>query len=266
MKAIANTTISFGMVRIPVQVLQAIETKSDVTFKLAGPEGEPLTQQYVDPDGNVVARDDMQRGQFVGGDFFPISKDDLKAIEDSTKIEGLPIDELVDADEFWTRAHRICGLYYVAAAKGGVNSLKLFVDLLAERGEVMVTKWTARSRQKQLVLWPKDGLMYASVVAFAGDVREPDEACRAHLAGAYSEKEFAQANAFFEAIAQPRSTALEMEVDDAIALKAKLVDDALAGQAIHVPEATSQAEAPSALADALTASLAALETQQKAAA
>lgn len=264
MKAITNTTISFGMVRLPVQVMQAIETANDVTFKLAGPKGEPLTQFYADPDGTVVPRDDMQKGMFQGEQFFPISKDDLAAIEDATKIEGLPIDEVVDADEFWSRAHRICGMYYVQSsqsktAKGSINAFKLFVDVLEARGEVMVTKWTARSRQKQLVLWPKDGILYASALTFAGDVREADDGVRAHLAGTYSQAEYEMADKLLAAMRQDRSTALEMEVDDAVVLKAKLVDDALAGHGIEAPvRSTPDVQKTTALADSLAASLAAL--------
>src|SRR4051812_18449463 len=113
MKAIANTNIRLGLVNLPVQVVQAVETANDVTFKQAGPAGEKLTQQYVTPDGTPISRDLMQKGVFVGEEFFPISKDDLTAIDEATKLADLSIEEVVPADEFWSRAQRITGLYYL---------------------------------------------------------------------------------------------------------------------------------------------------------
>ena len=123
----------------------------------------------------------------------------------------------------------------------------------------MVTKWTARSRQKLLVLWVNEqGLLMASGLNFEGDVREPDEACRAHLAGAYSDQELAMAQQLLTVFYKETPTALSMEVDEAVALKHALVADALAGQVIDAPEKPKATEPVSALADALSASIAAL--------
>lgn len=261
MKAISNTTLRMGLVTIPMQVCQGVETANDVTFKQAGPNGESLRQAYLLPDSTECPRDDMQKGIFQGGDFFPVSKSDLNAIAEATKRPDLEVLEVIDAEDFWSEAHRITDLYYLQSpAKGGnPNAFKLFVDALESASQVIVTKWTARSRQKLLVLWPKNGLLMGSGLAFEGDVREPDEHTRAHLAGAYSQQEAEMAQQLLGMYHKDKPTALSMEVDEAVAMKHKLVDDALAGLGVDVPkDTTPQPAKNAALADALSATLAAM--------
>ncbi len=264
MKAIANTTLSLGLINLPVQVAQAMETANDVTFKQAGPNGESLRQAYLLPDNTECPRGSMTKGIEMGGAFHQVKTEDVEAIAAATKIEGLPISEVVPAEELWSRAHRIKGLYFIQCPKknGNINAFKLFVDALEQDGKVMVTKWTARSRQQQLVIWPKDGLLMASAVSFAGDEREADEDVRRHLAGTYSDAEMEQARQLLSIMSQDRSTALDMEVDDAIVLKHKLVDDALSGAGVDVTaQAAPQTTPVNALADALTASIAAMQAK-----
>jgi len=250
-----------GLVTIPMQVCQGIETASDVTFKQGGPAGEQLRQAYLLPDGAECPKDEIQKGIFQGGDFFPVSKDDIDAIAEATKRPDLEVLEVIDAGQFWSEAHRITDMYYVQSPtkNGNPNAFKLFVDAIERTEQVIVTKWTARSRQKLLVLHARDGLLYGSGMAFEGDVREPDENTRAHLAGAYSEQEAAMAEQLLGMYYKDKPTALSMEVDEAVAMKHKLVDDALSGLGIEAPSTPTPAAAtPAALADALSKSLAAM--------
>lgn len=263
MKAIANTNIRLGLVNLPVAVVQAVEGANDVKFNQAGPNGEKLVQQYaIASTGTVVSKTAMQKGIFQGEDFFPISSEDLEAIDEATKLPDLNIEEVVSASEFWSRAPRITGLYYVQnqAKAGNINAMKLFVDTMESDNLVMVTKWTARSRQKQMVLWARGGILHASSLAFAGDVRSPDDTVRAHLAGTYSDQEQDMARQLLTALTKDKSTVLDMDVDEAVPMKHKLVDDALAGRGVEVPAQPAQPKANAALADALAASLAAIKT------
>lgn len=265
MKAISNTTLRMGLVTIPMQVCQGIETANDVTFKQAGPAGESLRQAYLFPDGTECRKDDMSKGIFMSGEFYPVAKDDIDAINEATKRPDLEVLEVIDAGQFWSEAHRINDLYYVQSPtkNGNPNAFRLFVDALERTEQAIVTKWTARSRQKLLVLWARDGLLYGSGLAFEGDVREPDENTRAHLAGAYSEQEAEMAEQLLGMYYKEKPTALSMEVDEAIPMKHKLVDDALAGRGVEVPTTPEQPQQNAALADALAASLAAIKGGEK---
>ena len=259
MKAIANTTIRLGLINLPVQVCKATETASDTTFNMAGPQGECLTQAYLFPDNSVCPKDQIQKGIFDGGTFYPVSSDEIEAIKEATKLKDLSVTDVVDASEFWKRADRITGKYYVQMSKkgGSANSMKLFVDALEQMEKVMVTKWTPRSRQELLVLWPKDGLLHASSVAFDRDMREPDESVRAHLSGTYSEAEMAMAQQLLAALSDTNANSLDMELDEALPMKHALIQQVMAGEGVAVDEAedTPQPVKNESLANALSAAL-----------
>lgn len=258
MKAIANTMIRVGLINLPVQICKATDSPRDFSFKQAGPNGEQLRQAYLLPDDRECPKDEIQKGIFQGDEFFPVAVDQIEQIREATKIRELNC-EVVEAGEFWSRAHRVSGMYYVQMTKkgGSSNTMRLFVDALEQEGKVLVTKWTPRSVQEQLVIWPKDGILMGSSLTFDNCVREPDEAVRGHLAGVYTDQEMAMAKQLLTALADTSSNSLDMDVDEAASMRDKLVDDVLAGQIIHVPDAPAQPEQNQALAAALAASLAA---------
>lgn len=258
MKAIANTTITLGLVNLPVQICSATESGNDVTFNMAGPGGERLKQVYVkEGTEEIVQKDDIQKGIFADDGFHAVSPEDLEAIKDQTKLPTIQIDDVIDVAEADAQADRITGKYFVQMQKkgGSPNSMKLFVDALQEEGMALVGKWTPRSRQELLVIRPQDGLLIAHSYAFAGDMRQADEAVRAHLSGAYSDQEMAMAKQLLTALAGSSTNALDMSVDEALPLKRKLVDDLIQGKTISIPQAEKQ-EANTSLADALAQSIA----------
>jgi DNA end-binding protein Ku len=265
MKATANTTIKFALINLPVQVFQAVESGNEVTFKMACPEGGPVTQVYVDQNGAILTRSELQKGIFSGGDFFPIDPADLDAIAEATKLPDLDILEVIDADEFWDQAHRITGHYYIGShpKTGSLSAFRLFVDALEAEGKVAVTKWTARSRQSLMVMWPKDGMLVASTMSFAGDMREPENhpplQAHQHPNVTYTDTEREMAGKLLEMLSQ-RSTALAMEVDEALTLKHDLVEQALGGTLDRsAVKADVQPKKNADLAEALAASLAAIK-------
>lgn len=271
MKAIANTTIRLGLVNLPVQIVQATETATDISFKQAGPNGEALKQAYViEGTDEIVPKDEIQKGIFDGGTFYPVGAEDIENIKDQTKMPDLEVLEVIDMEDFMAQSHRITGMYYVQNAnartgpKGNINALKLFIDALAEDGKAIVTKWTARSRQKLMVLYPENGILRAATLAFASDVREADDNVRAHLAGQYKPEEMVMAKQLLGVMSG--RNALEMMADDALPLMRQLVDDACSGRELPARKVEVQATATSALADALAASLAAVQEKEKAAA
>lgn len=260
MKAISTTTIRLGLINLPVQVCKATETTTDTSYNQAGPGGEKLRQGYFLPDGTECPKADIQKGIFQGENFYPISATEIESIKDATKLPDLNVSDVVDASEFWDRADRITGKYYVQMAKkgGSANSMRLFVEALEQMGKVMVTKWTPRSRQELLVLWPKDGILHASSVEFGRDMRESDETVRAHLSGTYTEAEMDMAKQLLTALSQTTANSLDMELDEALPMKHSLISQAMAGEGVEVAEkATVQPIKNEALADALSAALAA---------
>lgn len=260
MKAIANTTIRLGLLNLPVGVCKGTGELEDVKLNLGDAQGRKLSQQYVDPDGNVVAREDQTR-TYEG---HLIDQDALEQIAEATKLPDLTILKIEPRSRLVLEAQRINGFYYLQSQKkvGNVNAYKLFADALREMDSVAVTKFTFRSRQNLMIIWPNaEGVLCASTLAFAGDVRNPDENVLAHLDASYTEQEMAAAKMLLGAMADGDTDPLTMETDEAVASRHELVQQALSGEPLALPAAPSQPEANTALADALAASLAAVKAK-----
>mgnify|MGYP001564766474 CR=1 FL=1 len=265
MKAIASTQISFGLINLPVAIVKATGELEDVSFKLGDKSGGSLTQQYVDGNNNVVARSDMTKT--IDGHI--IDTDSIEAIAAATKLPRLEITKMEPREKFDAAAYRITGFYYLQSPKkgGNVNTFKLLTDAMKAEDMVAVTKFTFRSRQQQIVIWPNDeGMLCASTMVFNGDVREPDADVRAHLAGNYKPAEFDMARQLISAMATDTVDPLSADTDEAVTMRHELVQKALAGEAIPAPTKVPQADQNAALADALAASLAAIKGGDKAAA
>lgn len=261
MKAIANTTIRLGLINLPVQVCSAEETGSDTTFNLAGPNGEEVSQTYViKGTTDIVPKDDLQRGVRDGDTFHPVSDEAIDNIKAQTKLPDLGISDVVSIAEVMKRSDRIRKKYFIQMTKkgGSPNSMKLFVDALAAENRCLVTKWTPRSRQELLAILPEGGVLVAYALSFAADMREADEAVTAHASGKYTDAEMDMAKQLIAALADGNANSLDMEVDEALPLKDKLVQDAIGGKAIAAPvKADDQPEKNAGLADALAIALAA---------
>jgi non-homologous end joining protein Ku len=271
MKAIKTTTLSLGLINLPVSVAAATETASDVSFSLHH-DGNPVEQVYRDKVTGEIVGTKAACGRAVNTGtakapvLVPVAEDDITSITDDTKLADIPVLDIVDVSEAVGQSHRIEGMYYFQMAKGGSpNTMKLFVDVLKDTGKAFVAKWTPRTRQELLVIRAVtdadtgENLLIGHSYAFASDMRKPDEAVRAHLAGKYTQAEFDMAKQLIEAMAGEPKYALDTATDDAIARRQALVDEAMKGT-LDIPAksaAAPQEEKNTALADALAMALAA---------
>src|SRR4051812_12559537 len=100
-RAIASTTISFGLVSLPVKLYSTGEPGSRVSFNLVhGQCGTRLKQHYTCPQCEVtVGRDEMVKGyEFSKGQYVLFGEDELKAFY-AKKKTAFEITEFVPADQ-----------------------------------------------------------------------------------------------------------------------------------------------------------------------
>lgn len=262
MRSIANSTIRLGLVNLPVQMCQAADTANDVTFKQAGPNGEKLRQAYLLPDGKECPREQMRKGVETGDTITLIDDNSLMVIAEQTKLPDLNVLQVIDRSEVQENLHRAQGRYFVQSQspkKGGnYAAFKLFVDALEAEGKALVVKWTPRSRQTLMVIYPEGGNLVASAISFHGDLREPDESVEAHKSAVYGEAEMTMARQLICAMADSDGDVLTQAVDEAITLRATLVQDALAGKRVSAPAPVAP-KASTGLLESLAASLAAVK-------
>ena len=175
-RPIAASTISFGLVSLPVKLYSASESTRKVSFNLLNEEtGNRLKQQYIDPEtGSLVTRDQMIKGyEFAKNQYVTFTADELKAVE-QPKTDSIEITEFVPADQ----VDRIyCSkAYYLGPDRGGARAYRLLSAALTETGRVAIAKYATRGKQYLVSIRPHEGgllleqLLYADELRSFGDV------------------------------------------------------------------------------------------------
>lgn len=269
MGTVLSTTLSVGLISAPVSLKTAKDQK-DVSFSLASPAGEPVKQVYVvEETGEVVGtRAECARGIFDGDTFHAIDTDTISAIDDSVKIEGITVEGFVSHNEIpWERGE---ATYFIApaskAGSAGTAALRLLRDGLTNTATVGIGKLTIRSRQRAFVLHVQDGALYVTTIAFADTFVEGAQAAQAALGNEPTNEGHL---ALFATLVDNLSVSVEQldsYTDEALAAKAKLVEDALAGKAIIAPLKAAPKAPEADLEAALAASIAGAPKAKKAAA
>lgn len=249
----------------PVDVVKATED-SKSPFEVAAPSGVKRVQQYVDPvTGEVVDDGDCPRGVFIGDEFKPIDPDALAQIKAATKIEtmvNLGTTPLEGIREKY--GDRIVGRYFLQSpAKGGsAKAYKMTYDGL--RGSkkqpplAIISKRTARSKQKLVFIYADEteGCLAMCELTFAAQVREPDAQVKQPVETAeVTQQQIEMVRKVLEGSGDGLN-ALDTEADEAVALEAELVEQAIAGEAVTAPTPIAKTAESDDLMAQLEASLA----------
>jgi DNA end-binding protein Ku len=174
-RSIGSTTVSFGLVSVPVKLYSTGESSSRISFNLLHAEcGTRLKQQYICPkDEVVVPREDMVKGyEFSKGQYVIFTDEELKAIE-APKGDSIEVTEFVPAAQvdpiYFDRA------YYVGPDKGGARAYRLFAAALNQTARVAIGKYATRGRQYLVMLRPLDGILVMEQLRYADEVRATSE-------------------------------------------------------------------------------------------
>ncbi len=170
-RAIASTTVSFGLVTVPVKLYSAGNSSARVSFNMIHETcGSRIRQQYWCPQcEEVVEREDIVKGyEFAKGQYVLFSEEELEAIETPTT-EGIEITEFVPAAQidpvYYDRP------YYLGPDKGGARAYRLLSEALAETGRVAVGQYAARGKAYLVMLRPVDDGLVMEQLKYADEVR-----------------------------------------------------------------------------------------------
>ena len=174
-RAIGTSTVSFGLVTIPVKLFATGESGARVSFNwIDKNSGTRVRQQYFNPDtGAVVPREDMVKGyEFAKNQYVLFEPDELKALE-QPKTDAIEITEFVPAElvdrVFFDKA------YYLGPDKGGGRAYRLLSAALGETDRVAIAKFATRGKQYLVMIRPyKDGLLLDQL-RYANEVKAWDE-------------------------------------------------------------------------------------------
>lgn len=173
----ASSTISFGLVSLPVKLYATGQSGTKVSFNLVHQKcGSRLRQQYVCPKCDVVVeKDEIIKGyEFSKDQYVLFTPEELDAIE-TPKSEGIEITEFVPAEEvdpvYLERS------YYLGPDKGGARAYRLLAAALRETGRVAIARYAARGKMYLVLVRPMNGEggMVMEQLRYADEVRDFSE-------------------------------------------------------------------------------------------
>lgn len=170
-RSIANATITFGLVTVPVKLFAASQTAEQISFNLLHKAcGSRLKQFYRCLDEEEeVSRDEMVKGyEFSKGQYVVLSEEELKALEQRSTQE-IVVNEFVPAESvdpvFFDKA------YYLGPDKGGDRAYRLLAEAMRQTGKWAVGTYTARGRQYLVALRPMESGLVLQQLHYAHEVR-----------------------------------------------------------------------------------------------
>ena len=159
-RAIGTSTISFGLVSLPVKLYSTAESSRRISFNMIWKErGVRVRQQYIDPaDGAVVPKDEIVKGyEFAKDQYVLFSDEELKLVE-APKSDEIEIVSFVPAGSvgrlYFNKA------YYLGPDKGGARAYRLLAAALEETDRVALAKQATRGKQYLVTVRPhEEGLL-----------------------------------------------------------------------------------------------------------
>ena len=195
-RPISTSTVSFGLVSLPVKLYSTGQSSAKVRFNWINRDtGSRVKYKYVDgQSGDPVERDNLVKGyEFAKNQYVTFEPDELKAIE-AQSTEMIEITEFVPAADidrvYLERA------YYLGPARGGARAYRLLSAALTEMDRVAIARHSARGKQRLVMIRPmRDGLILEQLY-YPDEVRSFDEVPMED--GEVSEAELALAKQFIE--------------------------------------------------------------------
>ncbi len=174
-RPISTSTVSFGLVSLPVKLYSTGQSSAKVRFNWINRDtGARVKYQYTDGrSGEPVERDRLVKGyEFAKNQYVTFEPDELRAIEAQSD-ESIEIAEFVPATEidrvYLERA------YYLGPARGGARAYRLLSAALREMGRVAIARHSARGKQRLVMIRPIGEGLILEQLYYPEEVRSFDE-------------------------------------------------------------------------------------------
>lgn len=171
-RAISSSTISFGLVAIPIKLYTSASSEQTRFNMLHSNCGARVKQQYICPTHEaVVERNDIVKGfEYARGQYVQFTEEELKALE-SERTNSVEITEFVPlASVDFVQVEKS---YYLGPDRGGDKPYRLLGDCMRKLGVVAVGRWAARGKDQLVLIRPygEEGLVLHQLY-YATEVRD----------------------------------------------------------------------------------------------
>jgi DNA end-binding protein Ku len=173
-RSLWNGTIAFGLVRVPIKVFSATESKTVHFHEVHLEDGSRIEHRRICPnDGDEVDYDHIVKGFEVRkGEWVELTDDEIAAASGG-QTRLLEIDHFVPAQDvdpvFYDRT------YYLGAGDDGDEAYALLHAALEGSGRAGVGTWVFHNRERTVIIRPLDGVLALHTMRFAADLVEPGD-------------------------------------------------------------------------------------------
>jgi DNA end-binding protein Ku len=171
-RSLWNGTISFGLIRVPVKVYTATESKTVHFHEVHLEDGSRIEHRRICPnDDKEVDYDHIVKGFEVRkGEWVELTDDEIAAAA-GAQTRLLEVDHFVPADEidpvFYERT------YYLGAGDDGKDAYALLAAALERSGRAGIGRWVFHNRERTVVIRPRDGVLTLHTLRFEADLVDP---------------------------------------------------------------------------------------------
>ena len=171
-RSLWNGTISFGLIRVPVKVYTATESKTVHFHEVHLEDGSRIEHRRICPkDDKEVDYDHIVKGFEVRkGEWVELTDDEIAAAA-GAQTRLLEVDHFVPADEidpvFYERT------YYLGAGDDGKDAYALLAAALERSGRAGVGRWVFHNRERTVIIRPLADVLALHTMRFAADLVDP---------------------------------------------------------------------------------------------
>ncbi len=166
--------LNFGLVSMPVRLYSATSAKTVHFNHLhVSDHARVYTKRFCLADDEEVAYDELVRGFEIAPDRYVVVEDDeLAAIapEFTRTIEIEDFVELEEIDRIYLEQS-----YHVVPGRGGAKSYRLLMHAMREAGKVAIARVVLRSRERLVVLRPRNGALLMTTMSYGDEVHSTSE-------------------------------------------------------------------------------------------
>lgn len=171
-RAFWSGTLTFGLVTIPVELYPGVRPQR-VPLRMLAPDGQPLQRRYTSQSGRPLAEDEIVRGYPLSeGRFVPVTDDELAGLQ-PRRTRDIELLRFVDQRQidaiFFERP------YVLAPAGRSTRAYHLLAEVMARENRAGIATFVMRGKQYLAAVFSEGGLLRATTLRFADEVRTPSD-------------------------------------------------------------------------------------------
>ncbi len=166
--------LNFGLVSMPVRLYSATSSKT-VRFKHlhASDHARVYTKRFCLGDDEEVAYDELVRGYEIAPDRYVVVEDDELAAIAPEFTRTIEIEDFVEFEEI--DLIYLEQSYHVVPNRGGAKSYHLLLHAMSETGKVAIGRVVLRSRERLVLIRPREGALLMTTMSFGDEVHSTSE-------------------------------------------------------------------------------------------